>query len=400
MSATLTPLEIASGNLYGLQADVGPLPAPLPGATPRAVIESIVLGALQRPPCVVSFSGGRDSSSLLALAADVARRHGLPLPVPITLRFRDAPEAEEDEWQELVVRHVGLTDWERLTFDDEVDVVGPLAQQLLVRHGPVWPQNTHFHLPVFERARGGSLLTGGGGDELFTPLPWRRVALVRLRQRRPTARDVPKVLLSAAPLTLRYPAFRWRHRDPYPLPWLRPRARRAIVAAEARDRARVPVFYDEMLHVAWWPTRYRWMFVHTFQRVGAEHDVQVVHPLAEPAFIAQVGADAGPAGYATRAEAMGRVFDDVVPRAVLERTSKAGFNRPFFNRYSREFVEQWDGSGVDRRLVDAEVLWQVWNREGASHPLTDSLLQTAWLASPAGRSARQAAKQEVDAGRQ
>ena len=56
-------------------------------SSPRAALEAVVLRALLRPPCLVSFSGGRDSSLVLAIASDVARRHGLPLPVPATNRF-------------------------------------------------------------------------------------------------------------------------------------------------------------------------------------------------------------------------------------------------------------------------------------------------------------------------
>jgi hypothetical protein len=52
-----------------------------PGATARGVLEELISPALERPPCVIGFSGGRDSSSLLALATHLARREGLPMPV-------------------------------------------------------------------------------------------------------------------------------------------------------------------------------------------------------------------------------------------------------------------------------------------------------------------------------
>ena len=78
----LSPLEIAAGV---------PLPEREPRTrlertdlAPRAALDQAILSGLQRAPCVVSFSGGRDSSLVLAAAVDAARRHGLPLPVPVT----------------------------------------------------------------------------------------------------------------------------------------------------------------------------------------------------------------------------------------------------------------------------------------------------------------------------
>ena len=63
---------------------------PETAATPRAAFEAAILPGLRRSPCLVSFSGGRDSSAVLATATAVARREGLPLPVPITHRFPSA----------------------------------------------------------------------------------------------------------------------------------------------------------------------------------------------------------------------------------------------------------------------------------------------------------------------
>ena len=71
---------------------------------PSAALERAVLPALLRPPCVVSFSGGRDSSLVLAAAVAVARSEGLAAPIPITVRFPASAESDEQEWQERVVR--------------------------------------------------------------------------------------------------------------------------------------------------------------------------------------------------------------------------------------------------------------------------------------------------------
>ncbi|HWC25368.1 MAG TPA: asparagine synthase-related protein, partial [Solirubrobacteraceae bacterium] len=189
VAPALSPLDVACGIVF----DPRPRPAalPAPTATPQRALEDAVLAALRRPPCVVSFSGGRDSSLVLAAAARVARRERLPPPIPATNRFPDAPETDETDWQEQVVAHLGLSDWERLEFTDELDAVGPYARRMLRAHGLLWPFNVHFHLPLLERARGGSLLTGLGGDQLFE-LPQRT-------PRRMRPRDLASRALAGAP---------------------------------------------------------------------------------------------------------------------------------------------------------------------------------------------------------
>ena len=132
-----------------------------------AALEEVMLPALRRPPAVVSFSGGRDSSAILAVATDVARRHGLDDPVPAIMRFPDAPATDETEWQELVLGHLGIRDPDVIELRDELDALGPTASAILDRRGVRWPGNAYLHEPVLERASGGSLLTGLGGDELF-----------------------------------------------------------------------------------------------------------------------------------------------------------------------------------------------------------------------------------------
>ncbi|HLF44659.1 MAG TPA: hypothetical protein VJA46_14195, partial [Acidimicrobiia bacterium] len=67
----MTALEVAAGWVAGYEkADERATDA---GADPLAVLEKLLLPALESPPCFVEFSGGRDSSALLAVAVDVAR---------------------------------------------------------------------------------------------------------------------------------------------------------------------------------------------------------------------------------------------------------------------------------------------------------------------------------------
>src|SRR4051794_24581858 len=210
-SGRMRPLELASGTVRGMDAEPPVFPAVEPLSSTRAAFEQVVLAALQTPPCVVSFSGGRDSSAVLAVAAHVARREGLPLPVPVTLRFPDDPATQEDDWQELVLRHLGIDDRVTLSFTDELDVLGPYARETLRTLGPIWPANAHIHVAIAEQARGGCVLTGFGGDDLLTPDPlFRRVNRVLAREVRPEARDALRLAVFAGPNALRREAMR-RH---------------------------------------------------------------------------------------------------------------------------------------------------------------------------------------------
>ena len=109
----MVPFEVASGWLFGEVPEAGsggrgaPSPGEMPGPSPAQVLESMLAPALARPPCVVAFSGGRDSSALLAVASRLAAREGLEPPVAATLRYPGEHEAHEEQWQELVVRHLG-----------------------------------------------------------------------------------------------------------------------------------------------------------------------------------------------------------------------------------------------------------------------------------------------------
>src|SRR4051794_38463388 len=158
----LTPLEVALGIPYDLDDAVAPLPAAKvcrPGRASsfaRAALEGVVLAALHRPPCLVSFSGGRDSSAVLAVAASVARREGLPAPVPVSLRFPGAADSYESEWQEQVVRHVGIRDWHRVELGNELDLLGDMAKRVMAAHGPLWPFNAHLLVPTATLAAGGT----------------------------------------------------------------------------------------------------------------------------------------------------------------------------------------------------------------------------------------------------
>jgi len=190
----LTSIEMATGIAFGNTAGPAPeLPDAPPDETPLAALERVCVASLDRGCCFVSFSGGRDSSLVLAAATRAARRHGLPLPVPVTNRFPGIDHADETAWQELVIAHLKLTDWVRLDWTDELEVLGAVATRALLRHGVLWPFNAHFHSPLLELAEGGCLLTGIGGDEVMGSSRWARGVAVITGSELPRPRDLPRL---------------------------------------------------------------------------------------------------------------------------------------------------------------------------------------------------------------
>ncbi|HUP72465.1 MAG TPA: asparagine synthase-related protein [Acidimicrobiales bacterium] len=362
-----------------MDTDAEPLPEVSRFRTAREAFEQAVLVGLTRPPCAVSFSGGRDSSAVLAVATHVARREGLPLPIPVTLRFPLCATADETGWQESVIAHLGTDEWCRVELTDEIDVLGPYAQQVLLRHGSLWPFNTHFHAPIAEQVAGGSVLTGVFGDELLSAWPNRRVAMIISRQTRPRLRDIPSVARAVAPRAIRG---RLNERDfskREPLPWLQPDARRAVARARGRARALEPIRWDESVRRYWWRSRYLQTGRDSLGHVITDADgALAVHPLCDREFLIAIAAECARLGFRNRTRAMEGLFGDLLPLPILSRTTKSLFNAAFWERHARGFVAQWDGSGVDESVVDIGVLRAMWSGE---QPDSRSfiLLQQAWL---------------------
>jgi asparagine synthetase B (glutamine-hydrolysing) len=372
--SSLTPLEIASGIVFGVEdAALGPVVA-RSGLSARDALEAAVLPALQRPPCVVSFSGGLDSSAVLAVASSVARREGLPLPVAVTLRFPGNAEADETSWQESVVSAVPVGDWDRIEIRHELSVVGPVATEALREHGLLWPFNAYVHVPVFERARGGSVLTGFGGDELFAPSRWDRVAMIAAGRTRPTARDLRLVALALAPRPVRVRAL--RHRSPLRLPWLSLEGQTALARAWALESAAEP---RKAARRASWRLRLRSLRTAyaSLGSLAAARDVAVLHPLADPALVAAVAALRTDGGR-ERGELVRALLGDLLPAGLYTRRTKASFNTAFWGEDERVLVASWSGEGVDLSLVDVDAVRATWSGEGPDGR-SFTMLQSAWL---------------------
>jgi asparagine synthase (glutamine-hydrolysing) len=372
----LDPLEIHTGILLGegrTRADIERLG--FDGATPAQVLEDVLTAALERTPCLVAFSGGRDSSALLAAATHLARLHGLHDPIPLTLRFPQHPRTEEARWQELVMKHLGLSEWHIVDHDQEFDVIGPVARTALRTHGLYWPPNAHNLVPLLQSASGGALVTGNGGDELFTPWLWFRVSRIRRGRMLPRRIDLKPLAFSYLPRAGRQVAYeRLSHFGP---PWLRPSATRALRRRYAADlRFGNSWRADLEAHLT---SRYCEVVRSTFGLFAADAGAMLVEPFLDSRYVRAVGHHAPRDGFASRGEAMAVHFGELLPERVLTRSDKAVFTEVSSGYEARAFAENWDGSGIDESLADPEVVRSIWLSERPSmQSLT--MLQAAYLA--------------------
>jgi asparagine synthetase B (glutamine-hydrolysing) len=364
-------------------------PTPAQAATPRRsadrssplrALEDALLPALARTPCLIAFSGGRDSSAILAVAVRAATREGLADPIPITLRFPGRPETEEAAWQELVVRHLGIAEWERLEIDDELDFLGAFARRNLVRHGVLYPANVHFSAPLLERAGAGSLVTGGGGDDALGGWPGGRVTAVMRLGRAPERRDALRLARAVAPGVVKGVVAARRATPP---PWLTPEAGRALRRAIAGEAAETPQRWRRW--VPWLAARRhlamaRW----SIERLARDTGTDVVHPFLDPGFLAALAGAGRPGALSNRTSATRELFGDLLPPGLVERETKAYFGDAYWGAHSRGFTRDWDGRGVDPRLVDAEALRRSWDAEWPDIS-SALLLQSAWLAAQPDR---------------
>lgn len=381
----LTPLELALGRPLGIDLGAPVLPEDDPSLSPLAILEDAVRDGLEHPPCLVMFSGGRDSSGVLALAVRLARDQDLEPPIPFTLRFPGVVESEEGKWQERVIRHLGVADWVRREIDDELDLLGPFATGMLLRHGTVWPPNAFVLSVAAEAAVGGSVLTGSFGDEMFasdTRLVATRAALSG--EASLGLRDFLRIGLAHSPMAVRRRVASRRYvKDHHVPPWvshgLRSRARSAI----AEDLAEMDLRWDDDVRSAW-RRRYTQMVRRLLEALAVDGGSRLVSPFGDPRFRVAFARLGGVRGFGSRTEAMQALFTELLPPDVLQRSSKALFGGVFWNRRSQVFARDWAGEGLDPRWVDLDVLRRVWSWDPAAPDRPDfrsaALLQAAWLA--------------------
>jgi hypothetical protein len=375
-----TWLEIASGRVVGEYH--GSLP-PLGGQPRRSPVEALehaMLPALERPPCMIGFTGGRDSSGILGVAIRLARREGLPEPIPLTLRFPGIPSADESSWQALMLRHAGVESWERVEIDTEggeLDLLGEKSRSLIERVGLLWPPNVLIFSRIFEAAAelgARSAMTGLEADGLFGRWQWSRLADVLARRARPRPSDLLHAVRAAGPRALRQAVAAHSMWTPS---WLRAEPRRHFMEMQASEVAGAPRRWDRWVRW-WWRRRYVAVLRWSLGRITG--DLLAVNPYMDAGFVDALGRDGGPTGYGDRNAIMEAVFGGLLPKATVHRKTKAAtFSQLCWSDQTREFVAGWDGSGLEEDLIDVEALRANWLSDWPDER-SALLLLTAWLA--------------------
>jgi asparagine synthase (glutamine-hydrolysing) len=379
----LEPLEVSTGIVLGSRRSPESGARPMgPVLSVRNALADLLVPFLESDPCFVSFSGGRDSAALLALATHLARTRGLADPIPVTLRFQNRPRSDESRWQEMTIDRHGLRRWEIVTIRDELDPLGPNAKAVLRRHGLFWPPVAHRIVPLLEVARGHVLVFGTGGDEAFSP--WQEhAARRRLDVRvRPFSKALRRAAFNCLPEPLRMYLWFRRRKD---LPWLRPAARRELhrrYRALLMRRTRGPVWAEAIQRIP--DSRNFELTQSIFGALARDAEVTLVQPFFDPAFLRALVASTPRHGFPSRAAAMRLHFGDVLPLEVAERPTKAVFDELHGGREAHAFAAAWNGEGLDAGLVDPEALRAEWSKPSPEYRSLTAL-NAAWVASPEAR---------------
>lgn len=333
------------------------LPEPERGMAPRQVLERRIAHHLQAGPVFVAFSGGRDSSAVLALAIHVARREALTPPVPLTRVYPGVAAADETDWQEQVVRHLGVTEWMQIEVaEGQLDALGPIAAPLVRRFGPLWPPGCHQGTFLLPQIAGGTLLTGEGGDAVFGRIRLSTLHRLLHRRQRPLRTAAHALASELGPRPLRRRRLRsrlgaddgWRH-------WLRPAADQAVLDRVTEEALREPLRWLPAMSYEF--GRRRTVAGGRFTReLAAEAGVELHNPLMEPEVLAAFGGTVHPWGFTSRGDAMRMLVGDLLPEPVLVRRSKATFNDAVLGPFTRGFVRTWRGETSLDDLVDADRL--------------------------------------------
>lgn len=370
-----TPFEVATGWIHGL---LPATPLPLTAQSPREALDDAIRPALINAPCHVTFSGGRDSSAVLAAATALARREGHLLPIPVTRVYPGIPDTDESKWQRMVMEHLDLREWIRFEFTrDDTDLLGEAAQKALHRRGVVWPPAIQTHGAMFHHLSGGSVMTGEGGDAV---LGMRRgTALTLLRRGRSPSRPLLQSAATALmPRRVRQPIHDHSMRRVVDNRWLQPSIFARHLRLTAADESHEPLRYDEG---TWFITRRRFFAAatHNYSVAASDFGLQASDPLLDPGFLAALAHSGGGWGYNGRTATMRALFGDVLPEPVLSRSTKARFNSALTGGATMDFAASWDGSGVDPALVDVDKLRAMWLSDEPTMG-AGLLLHSAWLA--------------------
>lgn len=318
---------------------------------------------------------------MLAVAVDLAKREGLPLPIPVTNYFPHLPDADESEEQRTVIEHLALQEWVRIPVADEHDALGPRATSGLRRYGLLYPPMVHRSSDIYALASGGVVLTGEGGDEVLGAT--RSTPLAHLRYRR-GASTLPIIKASAAslaPAPVRRRLGARNFGDALP-GWLQPAASEELLRELVADDVATPLSFARALRRLPYSRMAQVGFA-SLHRVASDAGTRLQHPLLSDRFLDALARQRGRLGFPTRTAAMTELFGFLLPPTTLRRRSKAVFNAVAVSEHSRKFALTWDGSGVDYELVDPEALRAEWLKD-SPHAASLLPLQAAWLAGQSG----------------
>ena len=305
-------LELATSWLPG-RVEVGPLPPPAQSA--RVTLERVVLAAMHSGTTFVAFSGGRDSSAVLAVATHVARREGLPDPIPVTSVYPDLPAAEESEWQQRVLSHLGITGQVVVTVTNQERLLGEPAQRSMRLRGLLWPAAAQVQDTLFRHCRGGLLLTGEGGDEVLGPRRITPLTLLLRLSRRPTRSLLTAALCALLPTVVQRRIGARDLRASSYAPWLTQQARAIAIDQLVRDSVEPMDWASSTWSLA--GRRATDALSRNYTALAADHGITVQNPLMDREFVAALANDGGRWGYAGRTDAMRTLFADLLPDPVL-----------------------------------------------------------------------------------
>lgn len=374
-----TAFEVACGWLHGELGDA--VVTSRSDRSPAEALRDAVRSDLLTGTCLVPFSGGRDSSLVLAVACDVARQAGVDLPTAFTFRHPGQPEADETAWQELVMAHLaelGLRPaWQIRDVTVELDVVGPLVAPLLSKSGhPLWPPNLGAVIALAQTLPGGTVLSGEHGD---TVLGLRRATLLagtaRRRGKGLSLTDWRAVADAALPRGVRAA---WTRLGGWAPPWLTPVAQRRWRGLAARDTVQDPLRWDRSIRRAT-ATRAAVTGMATIDSVSRTWGTRFASPLGDHEVIGALAGQGGWPGLASRGAMTRLLGGHLLPERLYSRHTKANFTASRFHDHTRATIAGWSGAGVDHQWVDVPALRAAWSVEQV-HPQMGGLVQAAWLA--------------------
>jgi len=344
------------------------------GVISPAVAFDRALGCISSGDVFVEFSGGLDSSLLLAAATLQRRAYGLPDPLPVTRRHAGQPDTEESEFQEAVIDHLGIREWQILDADENLDVLGPAAQLELSENGPALFARLPARRWFLDRmGSSGVVLSGEGGDEVFGRAPLaafylaryaaisrtnRRVAVrslasfhksTSLARRRQIGRSTPTWLTEAAGKDYR------RH-------LIRTTGPGWSVASNHRDvRSRRDIV----------------MLIDSLEKQARRHGLEYRAPILDLQFVSTLHLLIPSFDFFDRAFLIRKYFPGYLPEKLLRRTTKAHFASAMFGPMAIDFAEKWDGTGLPDDLVIAPELREAWRRKEDGRSC--SPMQWAWM---------------------